>query len=374
MDPIKIIGAGPAGLTAAIVLRRRGVPVTVYEKAPEVGHRLSGDFQGLENWSSDIDITTTLRDMGVEVNFLCQPFRGGVIHTRGMDPVEVGSEKPIFYLVRRGPMPGTLDAGLKEQALGLGAEIHFNSGVDNLAGPAIVGTGPRGADVIAVGITFDTPDEDSAEVIVDNDIAPGGYAYLLICNGRGTMATVLYRDYRNHEECFSRMVRHFDARREFTRTDETRFGGFGNFFLWDTQVRHGKLYVGESAGFQDCLWGFGMRYSIISGYLAARSILDGIDYDGLWKREIGPMLEASLINRYLFDRCGHSGYRFLTRKLAGGDPCRFLQRHYNRLPVKHLLLPLARRHFTNRVRDYSCSHENCTCVWCRCEKPKRSAL
>ena len=51
MNTVKIIGAGPAGLVAAIVLRRHGIPVTVFEKSPEVGHRLSGDFQGLENWS-----------------------------------------------------------------------------------------------------------------------------------------------------------------------------------------------------------------------------------------------------------------------------------------------------------------------------------
>ena len=206
-------------------------------------------------------------------------------------------------------------------------------------------------------------------VVLDNDIAPGGYAYLLVNKGGGTLAAVLYRDYRKHEECFQNMLRFFNSRLEMDIRNEKKFGGFGNFFLWDSQVRHGKIYVGETAGFQDCLWGFGIRYSIMSGYLAARSVLEGTSYDVLWKNNLGPMLETSLINRFLFEKSGHAGYRYLSRKLGQGDPCRYLMHHYNRLAIKHMLLPFARRSFVNRVKDYSCSHENCTCVWCQCERP-----
>ncbi len=372
MNTVKIIGAGPAGLVAAIVLRHHGIPVTVFEKSPEVGHRLSGDFQGLENWSSDVDITETLKDMGIDMNFLCEPYNGGVIHSRGMKPVAVKSEKPLFYLVKRGPMSGTLDKGLKEQALALGAEILFEHRVDHLPGPAIVGTGPKGADLIVVGITFDTSMEDTAVIVLDDDIAPGAYAYLLVNNGHGTMATVIFRNYRIGEEYFERMVRFFNSNMETDIRNEKKFGGFGNFFLRDTQVRHGKLYIGETAGFQDCLWGFGMRYSMLSGWLAARSLIEGASYDSLWKKELAPMLETSLINRFLFEKFGHAGYKFLARKFSNSDPRDFLMRHYNRSGIKHLLLPLARKTFVNRVKDESCNHTNCTCVWCRCERPTRT--
>lgn len=372
MTTVKIIGAGPAGLVAAIVLRRHGIPVTVFEKSPEVGHRLSGDFQGLENWSSDVDITETLKNLGVEINFLCEPYFAGVIHSRGMKPVSVESEKPIFYLVKRGPMSGTLDTSLKEQAQALGAEILFDHRMDHLSGPAIVGTGPKGADMIAVGITFDTSMEDTAVVVLDDDIAPKGYAYLLVNRGYGTMATFLYRNYRKSEEYFKEMVHFFTTKMNTDVRNEKKFGGFGNFFLRDTQVRHGKLYVGESAGFQDCLWGFGMRYSIMSGCLAARSFIEKSSYDSLWKKELAPILETSLINRFLFEKFGHVGYRFLAKKFSNGDPNEFLMRHYNRSRIKHLLLPLARKNFVNRVKDESCNHTNCTCVWCRCERPTRT--
>ncbi|MBI5892882.1 MAG: NAD(P)-binding protein [Deltaproteobacteria bacterium] len=42
---IEIVGAGPAGIVAAINLAKAGCKVTVYEEKSEVGHRFHGDFQ-----------------------------------------------------------------------------------------------------------------------------------------------------------------------------------------------------------------------------------------------------------------------------------------------------------------------------------------
>lgn len=365
-NAINIIGAGPAGLAAAIVLRRQGFPVKVYELAPDVGHRLNGDFQGLENWSSEKDITEVLKDIGIEINFLCVPYYGGTVYAPEMGPVKITSGRPIFYLVRRGTAPGTLDTGLKEQALSLGVEILFNHRLDTFGERAIVGTGPKGADAVAVGITFETGMKDQAMVVLDDTIAPKGYAYLLVNQGYGTMVTVLYREYRREKEYFDHMMRFFRDNMTLDIKNEKKFGCYGNFFMRDTQVRHDKFYVGESAGFQDSLWGFGMRYAVVSGYLAAKSVMDGSDYDALWKKELKPMLETSLVNRYLFERLGHAGYKYLTKKFANGDPCGFLRRHYNYSFFKHLLLPVVKRKYKSRVKDKSCTHEDCSCVWCRC--------
>jgi flavin-dependent dehydrogenase len=365
-ETINIIGAGPAGLASAIVLRKHGFPVKVFEMSSDVGHRLNGDFQGLENWSSEKDITELLRDIGIEINFPCIPYYGGTIYTPQMKPVEIKSDRPIFYLVKRGAMPGTLDMGLKEQALSLGVEIIFNHRLDKFDGSAIVGTGPKGADAVAVGITVTTAMKDQAIVVLDDNIAPKGYAYLLVNQGYGTMVTVLYREYRREKEYFERMMRFFKDNIDMDIKNEKRFGCYGNFFLWDTQIHHKKLYVGESAGFQDCLWGFGMRYAILSGYLAAKSLIEDSDYDMLWKKELKPMLETSLINRYLFERLGHVGYRYLTKRFTKGNPCDFLRKHYNPSFLKYLLLPIAKRKYESRVKDQNCNHENCSCIWCRC--------
>jgi len=365
-ETVHIIGAGPASLAAAIVLRRHGFAVKVFEAAPDVGHRLSGDFQGLENWSSETDVTEQLRDIGIGINFLCMPYHEGTLYAPGLDPVEVSSDRPIFYLVRRGSMPGTLDWGLKEQALSLGVEISFNHRLDSFKGRAIVGTGPKGADAVAVGITFNTEMKDMAAVVLDDGIAPKGYAYLLIKQGYGTMATVLYRNFKKADDYFEKTLGFFSEKMDLHMENRRKFGGYGNFFLRDSQVRNGKIYVGEAAGFQDCLWGFGMRYAILSGYIAARSFIEGDDYDTLWQRELRPGLEASLVNRFLFERIGHAGYRYLTRCFGRGNPSRVLKRLYRPSLFKNLLLPIASAGYESRVRDLSCSRNDCTCVWCRC--------
>lgn len=54
-------------------------------------------------------------------------------------------------------------------------------------------------------------------------------------------------------------------------------------FIPKTAIKGGHLLVGEAAGFQDVAFGFGIRYVILSGYLASKSIIEKINYDKLWK-------------------------------------------------------------------------------------------
>jgi flavin-dependent dehydrogenase len=347
-EPIDIVGAGPSGLTAAIVLARHGYQVRVFEMAADVGHRLKGDFQGLENWSAEKDIAGQLADFGLEINFLCEPFHGGTILAPGLPPAEIRSDRPIFYLVKRGAFPGSLDVGLKQQALAAGAELIFNRRFDTGGNRGIIGTGPHCVDILAAGMTFTTAMSDRAVVVFDDDIAPKGYAYLLVHRGSGTLATVIYRDFNREKECFAATERLFRSMTGMDIREPQQFVSYGNFFIRNSQVHGNSLFVGESAGFQDGLWGFGLRYAVMSGYLAARSIITGDDYDDLWKKHLGPMLETSMVNRFLLEKWGHAGYRYLTRKLSRGNPCDYLRRHYNRSFCKGLLLPLARVEFFRR--------------------------
>ena len=125
--------------------------------------------------------------------------------------------------------------------------------------------------------------------------------------------------------------------------------------------------VGEQAGFQDALWGFGMRFAIASGVFAARSLLEGTSYDAAWRRELLPWLQASVVNRTLYERCGNAGYAWMLRAQERmGDTRRFLRWLYHSGRVRRLLLPWARTHLRSERRDAACSHADCTCVWCRC--------
>ena len=48
--------------------------------------------------------------------------------------------------------------------------------------------------------------KDQAIVVLDDNITPKGYAYLLVNQGYGTMVTVLYREYRREKEYFERIM------------------------------------------------------------------------------------------------------------------------------------------------------------------------
>jgi flavin-dependent dehydrogenase len=60
--------------------------------------------------------------------------------------------------------------------------------------------------------------------------------------------------------------------------------------------------VGEAAGFQDFLFGLGLRMALLSGWLAARSVLQRSDYDRAWQDLLAPRLRTSLVDRWLYEQ------------------------------------------------------------------------
>ncbi len=367
---VEIVGAGPAGLVAALALRKAGLRVRIYEERDDVGHRFNGDFQGIENWSEKGDVLDQLREIGVDINFHCVPFYGGVVYGPDRERIEVKNDTPLFYLVRRGQVDGSLEQGLKAQALDAGVEILFGTRMEKIAPGTITAVGPKGADAIAKGVTFDTNLPDQSIGIFDDRLSPGAYSYFLVCGGKATLATVLIRDYSHVNVCFDKTVKAYRDLLSFEMKNPREFGGFGNFFLRSREEHGGHLYVGESAGFQDFLWGFGMRYAMMSGYLAAQSIIHGKNYDRLWRKNLQPQLRASLINRAVVDRLGNSLYKkFIRRLSAAGDARDNLRTLYAWSSWKWLLYPYAVSHFKSRVKDERCGHtDTCDCVWCRCQR------
>ena len=156
---IKIVGAGPAGLTAGIVLRKFGYNVNLYEQNNNVGLRFNGDFQGLENWSDEEDTLDILNNLGIKINFLCHPYFGdeGILYGPNLKKIEVKTSRPLFYLIERGSNENSLDRGLLKQAEEAGVNIFWGQKLDAVKdGIAIVGTGPKAADAIAKGVIFKT--------------------------------------------------------------------------------------------------------------------------------------------------------------------------------------------------------------------------
>ncbi|MCF8882057.1 NAD(P)/FAD-dependent oxidoreductase [Erythrobacter sp. SN021] len=363
-SPVTVVGAGPAGLSAAIVLARGGREVIVHEWHSQLGSRFHADYQGLENWSTTTDVLLDFQRAGIEPEFLAHPVKKGYGFDAEGTRHELSSDRPLFYLVERGGGPESLEQGLLKQAQSLGVEVRFDSRVETVTGSAILAAGPRRADIIASGFVFDTDMADGAFIVFDDDLAPSGYAYLLVHRGRGTVASCLFSDFKRQKLYVERTCAFFANTADLKMMNPRPFGGFGNLRFPHTGLQGGHPVIGEHAGFQDALAGFGLRYSVLSGVLAARSLLEGRDYQALWRGNLLRGMKASIVNRFLFNTVGRRGRGFVTRKLLGGDTVRFLHSLYSPSLLHHALYPIARHRFRASLRDPSCDHQDCSCVWC----------
>lgn len=366
-EPVEVVGAGPAGLAAAITLARAGRRVVVHEATQEVGHRFGADLQGLENWSTKLDALDVLREAGITTAFEKLACARGIAFDAWGGRHEIGSAQPLFYLVERGPGPGTLDSALLAQSLSLGAEVRFGSRKTSIGGPGILAVGPKAADAIAVGYQFATSMPDGFWILLDDHAAPQGYSYLLVMRGRGTVKSCMFTGFKQERLYVARTVERFERLAGLEMRDPRPHGGVGNFRLPATAVSGGRPIAGEQAGFQDALAGFGMRYAMLSGVIAARSLLGGGSYDASWRRELAPAIESSVLNRALYGALGNRGYRWLLRSQSWwGDAGGFLRLLYGPGRLRRVLLPWAQRRYRSRRQDSTCDHIDCTCVWCRC--------
>ncbi len=363
---IHIIGAGPAGLAAALYLAREGHKPVVFEQATDVGRRFTGDFQGLENWSSEDDVTEVLSAVGIARDFRCVPFADGTVFGPSGKSYDIRPTRPLFYLVERGAGAGSLDTGLKQQVLDAGIEIRFGRKVEHAtAGKVIVATGPRSPSAIARGMTFQTSHPDGYYGFLGEQFAPRGYAYLLVCGGRATLATCLFDDFKHATDYFKRALDAILKAVPLEVRNPSPFGGYINFRIHRPWVKNNRLYfVGERAGFQDALWGFGLRYAMLSGVLAARAIIHGEDYDALCQEQIVPQMETALANRLIFSQLGNHGYDWVLRRLAGLDVISKLREHYAPSPPKRMLFEVAKRRIHSQLREPSCDADDCSCLWC----------
>ena len=339
---ISIAGAGPAGLTAAVCLAQAGYDVVVHEQHPDVGMRFSGDFQAIENWSSEEDLMTALGRIGINPDFYYRPIHQ-VSSYGPRQSTKVSSVEPIAYLVERGCTRDSLDTSLKRQALKSGVRLRFGSCV-TAPEVDIIATGPRRARTLAVGCLFETDVDACTALLLDDTLAPKGYAYTLVAEGRGTLATVLYEKFNQGKACLEATIRRFKDLLGIQIRNVRHFGGYGDFDLTRRVMAGHRCYVGEAAGFQDYLFGFGIRYAMLSGYLSAKSIIENQSYDKMCRESLRSRLRTSLVNRYCYQFLGQRGYDMLVRSSGRtGDPKGFWKIIYTKPFLRMMAYPFALR-------------------------------
>ena len=306
---IKIVGAGPSGLTAAINLVRAGYKVDVYEKRSDTGKRFHGDLQGLENWSDDEDVLEQLGRMNVDINFDADPFLKLII-TNGQGQRVSHYDRPLCYLVKRGDVEGSLDQGLKRQALQAGVDIHFRQTIP-LEEADIVATGPISRELFAVdkGIVFKTDYEDTNVFLLNDKAAYKGYSYLLITKGYGCMCTVLFDRFPDLDQNFEVARQILEEMFDFDIREPQPVAGVGCFSTKNIYQKGQALYVGEAAGLQDLMWGFGIKTAVESGYMAAESIIHDRDFAAMARARFQPKLKATLVDRFVWEILRYKDYR-----------------------------------------------------------------
>lgn len=342
MSTIRIIGAGPAGLTAAITLARAGRRVELFERRTDCGARFGGDLQGLESFSGGGDVLDELRSAGIDTGFAHRGFsRGYQFNGTRADLHEFGA--PAFYVVRRGTTPDSIDQSLKEQALDAGAALRFGTSLDP-AEADIIATGPRNRRPYAIcrGFVFRTDAPDLAVALLDDRAGIKGYSYLLVSNGEGCLCTSLWSDFRQVHACLAEARRQLLGRWPVRVENERAVGGWVHFSGRPQWSEGGALVVGEAAGLQDFLWAFGLRAALRSGILAANALLYGDDYETQADECFGGFIKGGVVNRFLWEVGRFGRYRAPMAALRWRGAERLMHDFYRYNRLQRFLYPLAR--------------------------------
>ena len=340
-----------AGLTAAIVLQQAGRRVQVIERSAASGAHRFPDWDAIENWTAREDVPAFLTRIGIDTG----RFRHIASSTFSViDPYgrrhDVHTPRPFFYLIKRGATAGGLEHGLQAQAEAAGIPIRYGTAcppgvADIWAG----GTFGRGTSFASAGFTFHTNHPDWICGLIDMRIAPRAYAYVAIVEGEGTLAVALTEERRQANQLLERAVEVFCRHSDLDIRDRHRAGGSGGDLAAFWHGRHDRV-IGEAGGYQDFLWGFGIRFAFLSGYLAAQAVLTGQDWQTLADAELRPLVRASLVNRWLYDRMPAAGLAALIRHFTRHPDLNALTgRWYNPRRIHRLLWPLARRQYARQA-------------------------
>ena len=329
-DRIDILGAGLSGLAAATILAKAGKEVHVHEIRKDSGARFDGDFQGIENWTSEIDFFDEMKSWGLDPDeFKSNSFDIiDLIHPDDVitNPVTNGT---AFRVVERGTDEHCIDQGFKRMAISAGAKIHYQTRVKP-EDCDIIAAGPKDSSALAFGEIFHTDHPNHVSFQLNDKLAPGAYSYLIIIDGIGLICTCLWRKQKKSGRYLNETIAWYESHYELNRIPIKRVGGKGDFSLPQKYTHGNKIYVGEAGGLQDFMWGFGMRYAITSGVLAAQSILDECDYETEVRKRLVPLIKTSAINRFLMNRVGDRGFKFVANywmrdQRKNGDGLRFMK-------------------------------------------------
>ena len=327
MNKIYIAGGGVAGMSAAMYLSQKNIPVTIFEKSSKSGESRHGDYEGLENWIFNESTPTFFNNIGFDFSKInLHPINKFYVHCENKPHLVVKSKKPFFSLVKRGTSSGDFDNQLYQQCKKSGVKFRFNTPAPDKCD--IIATGTKKASAFVRGSSFRTNLENQVHLLLGEKFSPKGYAYLIICNGHGTIATA-FKKLKNSNSDYLNNCKEYFNKLDITIVNEKDFGSRGSFSFSSGKIST-PISIGEAGGFQDYLFGFGMKMSMMSG-LFAGSYINGEKADAkLLLKRINKKRRISFLNRVLFERLNDDSMYYLAQKFSHSNiPLSILVEAYN---------------------------------------------
>ncbi len=319
--PIRIAGAGLAGMTAALVLARAGRMVEVFDPKIRLLPSSGPHSEGIRNYRK-VDALGELRSVGFDL----APFSTVQRTVRVSPHARMELVGPAHYLFQRGREPGTVDQVLYRAAQEAGAAFRFGTSLE--PGEAdIVATGPPKDDtqILGAGYTFSAAGSplrrDVACALFDNEVAPAGYLAITPGTDYHSIYSVSWSEF-DYDRLLARVNRALGVPwvKEILGTSTWVGKIHGRAHVVRDPIGHaergGALYVGEAGGFQDAVAGFGFRYAVMTGALAARSILQGADYRSLLRDAFGQEFIESWAFRETLNQATNDDYDRMFQALG----------------------------------------------------------
>ena len=318
---VRIAGAGLAGLVAANVLARAGRSVEVYEKKSRLLPSSGPHTEGIRNYGAT-DAVTELATVGFDL----KPFQTVRRTIRRSPNYRNVLHGPAYYLFMRGREEHTVDQILYRDAKAHGAVFHFGKALE-ASEADIAATGPpsQRSNILGTGYTFTTEgsplEPDTVYALLDNTVSPGGYLVITPGIGFNSIYSVSWKELR-----FERLLAMTEAAfelpwiRELLGTSRRVAKIHGRAYYAEDPIseaiRGTTLLVGEAGGFQDAIAGFGFRFAVLSGGLAAIAIRDGQDYRELLRERFGKEFQDAFGFRIWLDRASNDDFDKLVASMG----------------------------------------------------------
>ncbi|MFQ5752972.1 MAG: NAD(P)/FAD-dependent oxidoreductase [bacterium] len=315
-------------MSAAINLKKAGFEVEVHEKKSYSGKH-TNDFQFLENWTLHEDVLDFLTKINIKTDFYKKEWYALDFLSPSLKKYSGKSPTTLMYLVKRGRAKDSIDTALEKQAQNYRIKIIYNSKLKPHEAD-IIASGPKTPTWIATGIKFECDCADKSMVLLDHRLSLQAYSYCIVNDRVAEITCCNPFKTKDIKARLAATIKKFESILNIKVNNILeRFSASVNFEHLTKAKINSQYFVGEAAGFQDKFAGFGMVYAFKSGYYAAKSLIENLDYDRLWQKDFLKQLNVSATNRMLYGRLSNEGFEklidvlnsnnFLVTRLRGGN-------------------------------------------------------